>query len=534
MLEAAMSLMTESSKPINADGTDPLGKTGLVLTLEVRDPEVVAELEKHPEGPTRNRYALGALRLGVIALRQASGQLDSAAVREAGQEILGELRELLTERGSKITGEIGSALRQYFDPSTGTLPQRIESLIRNDGDLERALRAHLAPENSTIARTLAAHLGEDSPLFKLLSPDDAQGLKARIQSMLGEVLEEQQQQILSEFSLDTEESALSRLLRKVRESNGDLTTNVKAQVEALIGEFSLDKPDSALSRLVGKVETAEEMIGKNLTLDDEGSSLSRLKRELQTTIDGLVKNNADFQSEVREALARMQAHREAAAKSTLHGLDFQDQFGQLLDAEARRLNDIPEKTSATTGAIPYCKKGDFVTTLNSDSAAPGARIVWEAKSDKSYGLPEALQEIEQARKNRRAQVGVFVFAQSAAPDGLEPFARYGSDLVIVWDPDDPSTDLYVKAALSVARALVIRETHESAESEQALKAIELSTRAVEKQIEHLAQIKTWAETVKSNGEKIADRAGRMNEVLVQAVEELDRQLAALKTEGPEA
>jgi hypothetical protein len=92
----------------------------------------------------------------------------------------------------------------------------------------------------------------------------------------------------------------------------------------------------------------------------------------------------------------------------------------------------------------------------------------------------------------------------------------------------------VKAAYSVARALVVRETQRSAESEGALNEIELATREIERQIEYLAQIKTWAETVKSNGEKIADRAGRMNDVLTHELEELDRHVAALKTKGASA
>jgi hypothetical protein len=36
-------------------------------------PEVAAELGRHSEGPERDRYALGVLRLGVLALRQARG-----------------------------------------------------------------------------------------------------------------------------------------------------------------------------------------------------------------------------------------------------------------------------------------------------------------------------------------------------------------------------------------------------------------------------------------------------------------------------
>jgi len=503
----------------------------LPLTLEVLDPEVVAELVKYPEGRERERFGLGALRLGVIALRQARGELDSAAIRSAGEEILHRLEQLLTERGTRITGDISSALRQYFDPATGALPQRIESLLKQDGDLERALRQHVGPGNSTIAKALEEHLG---PLLKLLSPEDADGLKVRIQSMLEEAFEEQQKRILKEFSLDSEDSSLSRLVRKVRDTNGDLTADVKGQVDALIGEFSLDKPDSALSRLVGKVENAQKLIGASLTLDDENSPLSRLKRELQSTINSIAENNTKFQTEVRETLAKLETHRVTAAKSTLHGLTFEDRLGELLPVEASRLNDVYEAVGTTTGAISYCKIGDFVITLGPDSAAPNSRIVWEAKSNKSYNLADARRELDQARKNRQAQVGVFVFAKGAAPDGTEPFARYGNDVIIVWDPEDPASDLYVKAAYSVARALVIRETHESAESEAAVAAIEKATLAIEKQLEHLGQIKTWADTVKNNGEKISERAEKLQEALAEQVENLNNQIKTLKSTDTQA
>ncbi|MDW8310802.1 MAG: hypothetical protein RMK20_15635, partial [Verrucomicrobiales bacterium] len=336
------------------------------------------------------------------------------------------------------------------------------------------------------------------------------------------------------FSLDSEDSALSRLLRKVTDENGKLTKDVRVLVDELADEFSLDKEDSALSRLVKKVEDAQGLIGKSLTLDDENSPLSRLKRELQSTIDGLTTSNEKFQKEVLEALAKLQAQRETAAKSTLHGRTFEDRLGELLRTEASRLNDVYEAVGATTGAIPYCKTGDFVITQGPDSAAPNARIVCEAKSNKSYDLADALKELDQARKNRQAQIGVFVFAKNAAPNGLEPFARYGDDIIIVWDPDDPASDLYVKAAYSVARALVIREAHESAESEAAVAAIEKATLAIEKQLEHLGKIKTWAETVKNNGENISKQAETMQASLRDQVETLNHQIKALKTAGARA
>ncbi|MCZ2074599.1 MAG: hypothetical protein LC130_06305 [Bryobacterales bacterium] len=531
------------------------------LQLDVVDPEVAIELRKHAEGSSREKFALGALRVGVLALRQAAGELDATAVREAGRDLIGNLADLLSKRGTELTTELSSALRQYFDPQSGALPQRIESLLRHDGELDRALREHLAPENSTIAAALAAHLGEGSDLFKLLSPTDANGVKAQIAGLLESVLAEQQEQILREFSLDNDQSALSRLIRELSTNNGELKTNLEGQVAGLVGEFSLDKPDSALSRLVGKVEAAQkaiaeqfstdneqsaitrlsrmlddtrQQIDRNLTLDDDNSALSRLRREIQTAIDGLVKCNTDFQGEVRTTLAAMQIRREEAAKSTLHGHDFEGQLGIVLAAEAQRFNDLHEATGSTTGAIKNCKMGDFVTELGPDSAAPGARIVWEAKDDKSYDLKRALAEVEEARKNRQAQVGVFVFGRGAAPDTVQSFARYGNSLVIIWDSEDPASDLFIKAAMSVARALVIRENHESVETEHAISAIEVATRTIEKQLDHLDQIKTWAETVKNNGEKIADRAGRMRGDLAKEIESLDRHAQALKTNAPQA
>src|SRR5687767_11771952 len=64
--------------------------------------------------------------------------------------------------------------------------------------------------------------------------------------------------------------------------------------------------------------------------------------------------------------------------------------------------------------------------LDADVAA-NSRIVVEAKQDASYGLAHALSENEQARKNRQAEVGVFVFSKRTANAQIVPFGRYGND-----------------------------------------------------------------------------------------------------------
>src|ERR1039458_3165012 len=115
-------------------------------------------------------------------------------------------------------------------------------------------------------------------------------------------------------------------------------------------------------------------------------------------------------------------------RSTTHGISFEEDFCNFLQREAQRAGDVFTATGSKPGAIPKCKIGDAVIELGSEAAAAGERIVFEAKSSKKYSLADARQEIEEARRNRSASVGVFVFAKSTAPAGLQPFTRIDHDI----------------------------------------------------------------------------------------------------------
>jgi hypothetical protein len=481
------------------------GPRSITVTLEVTDPEVVLELRRH-EGQDLERYALTALRVGVLALRAAGGQVDAVAMREAGSALVGEVRDLLSTRASEITERIASSLTQYLDPQSGVLPQRLQALVKKDGEIESMLRSHVGADDSVLARSLAAHLGEGSPIFRLLSPTDANGLRAQLASSIEDALTEQRKLILREFSLDQKDSALSRL----------------------VSEFSLDDERSALSRMSRMLTATSEQIGKNLSLDDDASALARLKRELTSTIDQLVRDNVEFQGQVREALARIDVRRREEARTPIHGMAFEERLGALLAEESQRLGDLHEATGETTGVIKMCKKGDHVIELGPESAAANARIVWEAKEKQAYSLRLALAEIDEARRNRAAQVGVFVFSRAAAPEGLESFARHGNDVVVVWDADDRASDLVVRAAYSLARALAVRERRTDEAAQEAVAEVERSARNVEKQIGFLDDVRKWAETVKGHGEKIIERSVRMSEELRRDVERLDDQIASMR------
>jgi hypothetical protein len=484
--------------------------TPVVLMLEVTDPDTLAELRRRTEGDDREQFALAALRIGVLAMRAASGQVDGRAVREAGQAMLAEMRELLAARAAEMTERVSSTLTQYLDPHSGALPQRLDALMKRDGELDRMLRAHVGGDDSMLARSLTAHLGEGSAVFKLLSPDDATGLRAQLARTLEQALAEQRGHILKEFSLDHEGSALSRL----------------------VGEFSLDAEGSALSRLSKMLSATSEKIGRDLTLDDDASALSRLKRELLGTIEQLSKGQVEFHAQVREAMARLDTRKREEARTPRHGVTFEERLGALVADEAQRQGDLYEATGDTTGVIRQCKKGDHVVELGADSAAAHARIVWEAKEKHAYALRAALEEIHEARRNRAAQIGVFVFSRATAPEGLETLQRHGSDVVVVWDAEDPASDMVVRAAYSLARALAVRERRTDRESEAALAELERSARGVERQIAYLDDIRRWSETVKGHSEKILERSARMAEDLRRDVARLDAQIAAMRTAGP--
>jgi hypothetical protein len=457
----------------------------LLLRLRVSDPEIVAELRRRPEGRERERYVQEALRLGVLALRMASGQVDAATLRQAGEQLVGEVRELLAARGAELQGLLG----RYFDPKSGLLPQRLEALVKKDGELERLLGG----DESLLARTLADHLGEDSPLFDL---------RDEIAKSTEAALLAQKEEVLRQFSLDRKDSALSRLVGEIAGKQGELRADVAAQVQAVVRELSLDH---------------------------DGSALSRMSRKLFEGVEELARKNFDFQAEVRATLAAIGGRREEAERGARHGHVFEEAVGQVLAREAQRLGDVHEACGATTGAIKHCKVGDHLIVLGPESSAPDVRLVFEAKEDRSYELKQALADIEVARKNRGAQVGVFVFSRKAAPEGLETLRRYGNHVVVIWDAEDASSDVFLACAYSLARALAIREQCAADDTEAALRTIEATTRGVERHVQQADEIRRYAETVQSNGEKIVVRAARMRDELLKEVDELDRQVLALKT-----
>ncbi|HXX67866.1 MAG TPA: restriction endonuclease [Polyangiaceae bacterium] len=441
----------------------------LRLVLSVTDPEVVHELALREEGPARDAYAKQALRLGVIALRQASGALDAQSIQRESDRMLASVREALSSHTSETKAALARLLGGYLDPSSGSLPQRLERLTKRDGEIETLLSKHLDGDRSTIAQTLARKVGEQSALFKLLSPTEAGGLVAILSRGIEQALEGQR--------------------------------------------------DELLRRLAPVLEETRTSVGKHLTLDDPDSPLRRLRDELMGAVASFGESSTRFQSDVRATLEAFRVRREEAARSSAHGHTFEYAAGEMLQAEAAGCGDVCERLSGTPGREGR-KTGDYVLTLSPESAAPGTKIVFECKAEKGYTEAEALEELALARKNREAQAGVFVVARESAKEGFTPFRRVGMDVLVVWDAEDSGTDVYLKAAVSIARALVVEQHRAIDRSEGDLRELEQSIGAIERLVTTVESIAHDARNIVKKGNKIGKAAEGVKERLVEEVERL--------------
>jgi len=499
------------------------------LNLVITDTDLCDVLSSYENERERHDFATAALKIGSLALAQAQGRIDAERIRNEGERILENISHALAEHQRSVSKDLSSALTVYFDPESGKFSERVERLVRKDGELERLLRSQVGGESSELATTLSGFVGEHSPLIRILDPEASDGLLTALSQSLEKTLGEQRERILNEFSLNNKEGALSRLVLELTESHGEVSEALEKRIDEVVREFSLDHQDSALSRLVGRVEQAQRKISSEFSLDEEGSALARMKRELLEVIGTQREANERFHAEVLQRLADMVARKEEAARSTRHGLAFEDSLLNQVSSLAQTCGDVVSSVGNTTGRIKHCKKGDIVIELGREHVAADSRIVLEAKQDASYTMERALLEIEEARKNREASVGLFVFSAASAPAGLQPFARYGDDLIVTWDADDARSDVFLIAGISVAKALCARVATERQSQTVDFGAIELSILEIEKQVGGLDEIDRSAQTIRNGSEKILNRARIMRQSISNQVGELTGAIAHLKS-----
>lgn len=514
--------------------TRPAAAEPAIVTFAVNDPEVLLALSEYGDGPARTNFLVTALKVGVLSLKAARGTLDSDTVRREGEHLMQQLGERLNSWRGRFEERVTGSLAHYFDPEQGTFSERVNRLTRADGDLANVVRTQVRDAEQSLSKVFEQFVGENSQLLRMLDPTGDNQLVGTLQRTLDGVVQAQNLAILSQFSLDNKESALVRFLGELSTKHGDLNQALSRDMQAVVAEFSLDKQDSALSRLVARVETAQRSLTSELSLDNDQSALKRMYRMLQEHQATVLENQRQLASTLDAAVQALQARREEAAKSTRHGLEFEASLGEHLRSLVMAAGDLVQDTGSTTGMIPNCKVGDHVIEVGPEKIASGARIVVEAKESASYDLSKTLNEADTARRNRAAGVCVFVHSVKTAGPSIPKFMRYGHDIVVQWDAEDPVGDAWLQAALMVASALSVRAIHHDKQEAASFERVDKAIERVRKHLDGFEEINTTATTVLRSAEKILRRAKLMEDGLTDQITTIADEFLKVKDAAREA
>jgi len=170
-VESSASLNDELSNGC-ADADLPL-KLSLELIIDDRD--IIRALVEYPEGEERNQYAMEALKIGVLALRHVGGRVGADLLRQEGDRFLANVQRTLDTHKQTIYEQLENKLKEYFDPKDGRFTDRVQRLVAQDGELSTLLKGYIDGENCVFSRTLMNHVGRESPLMRMLDPQQGRG-----------------------------------------------------------------------------------------------------------------------------------------------------------------------------------------------------------------------------------------------------------------------------------------------------------------------------------------------------------------------
>ncbi len=456
------------------------------------------------ESISRDAWSIG-LRAVITAYRQS----EEAQFADASNALIHKVDEKLlahSERQHELTLRL---LKQYFDPSDGAVGQRIDAFVRDGGELTRALDKYLSTDHGALGQTLARELGEHSPLMQRLDPNQANSVVALVATKMSEALALSQTHLTRALDPATSDGPLARLMTALQTDLARADHDRTKQLELATKALDANNPDSPISRLMTETGRAQLMVTRAFNTDDPASPIALLRASLTTllgthtqgvteALTRLDHRQQAIEMNLRETVARLEARKQSDARSPKGGQDFESSVAAFARSVAASAPLTLDLTGARVGAIANCKVGDMVLRFTEESASAGAAVVIEAKRDLSYGVPQARIELETARKNRGAVVGLFVVAKTH-DDRFAPFARYGNDVIVVWDPEDPATDPYLQAAFLLALGMASRGARQAS---PVADAVDDFHSRIETEVKRFAEMRQHADRIVKSADSI--------------------------------
>lgn len=404
----------------------------------------------------QRQLAVDAWSIGLRALGTARAQARETRLTEIGDRIVADLDDKLARQLDEHQRGLAASLAKFFDPTDGSLCRRITELVADEGALARQLSKHVGPEHSILVETLRGLVGDASPLLRRLAGDGDESVVKAFEDRFTSALDASQRELARALDPQTEDSPIRRFLISLRDDLAKADQDRGKQQAAALKALDANDDSSLVSRLFRDMQAARQMLLTAINPDVPGSPLAAIRTAMEEQLARNAARQEQHATEVREAIARLETRKIHEAKAPSGGLTFEDSVVELVCSMVADGPYVTEATGTSTGAVARCKKGDLVVRFTGESAFEGAAVVFEAKRDSSYTAAKALEELDAARKNRDASVGVFVMAASHAPVGFPRFARYGNNVLVKWDDSDPAAVVELRAAVIVGMALVSR------------------------------------------------------------------------------
>jgi hypothetical protein len=284
--------------------------------------------------------------------------------------------------------------------------------------------------------------------------------------------------------------------------------------------FDEDRRDSAIGRMRGLLGTYFDGDASRLAqlLDPTrlGSPLHQFRTEVSRGFDQLNERLTAI-----EAAAAARASERA--RSSAKGADFEALVEDLLGQVLRGTDHVLERTAAAAGDVLRSRKGDFVITLDPETVRGSTlRVVVECK-DRVISGRAMRDELQEARRNRDAAVGLVVFSSAHAPTGIAPFDVRMGDVYCVLDPEHPLAE-NLEAALRLARLLATCSVRESSPDVDA-GALRESLARITAELDALRALKTRLATIGTAAKAVSVGLDQLRDALLVRIAEAETALS---------
>ncbi len=487
--------------------------------------------------------ALDAWTIGLRALKNAYTQAQESRLSDIGRTLKDDLSGALVTLVQQHQERLEGAMRRYFDPNDGELTRRLDQFIEDDGELAQLLSQFIGPEGSLLADTLAHQVGEQSPLFRKLSPTDAQGLVQTLKQQLALALGQSQVDLQKALDPLQKDGPIARFLGSLREEMKKAENDRSLQMTTAFKALDANDPNSLLSNLARQTKDASHALLNAVNPANANSPLAALRNTLTEMLDAHIKTSREmlvaqqqrqerFEKDIRDVVTRLETQRSSNRTTPRGGTVFEDDVEATVQDFVRGSPYVCSKTGNVVGIRDSCKVGDFVIRFTEESAWAGTTIVFECKHDQTYHVDKSLKELDTARANRDASVGVFVMAASHAPVDFPLFARHGHNILVTWDPEDPTTLPRLQAATMLALALATRK--QGARDDASIDAIKDIEIVLAEQLARIEKMRKASDGIRKHNDSIRKELQKAEDDLRDLVEKSRETLRALNLVDDEA